>query len=128
MVLAMLRRRLIAVITGLLFLFSSLGHGFAMAGMTSGEGAGMVAAAADMMMPMASDDGSKDCSDRTDCKAHGMDMACFAHCVSVTGILPEPAVLPMVGAIRELTAIATPPLASLHGPPDPHPPRSIVLI
>jgi len=35
------RQRLIAVITGVLFLVSSLAHGFAMAGMTSNAGAGI---------------------------------------------------------------------------------------
>ena len=117
----MLCRRFIAVITAVLFVLSAGGHGLVSAGMASD--AGMAAAAADMVShdPL-------DCVEHADCAAKDTRMASFAHCVSVTGILSEPAGLPIVGAIRELTAAAARPLASHHGPPDPYPPKSIVLI
>src|SRR5262249_60620170 len=75
----MSRRRLMAVITGVLFLFSSLAHGFAMAGMAGDPRSGTTASAT----VMASDEPTMDCGDKANCTAKDMQMACFAHCVSV---------------------------------------------
>ena len=117
-------RRFIAVMTAVLFLLSTAGHGFVLAGMAYGMSMEMAAGAADM----ASHDDPMDCGEHADCTAKKVQMACFAHCASVTGILSEPAGLSIIGAARELTAAVARPLPSLHGPPDPHPPKSIVLI
>jgi hypothetical protein len=85
----------------------------------------MPAATADM----ASHDGmpcplSSDCNNDMSMQA----MACFAHCATVVGVLAEAALVPVTMVAHQLTAPVIRPLVSLHGPPEPHPPKSRILI
>jgi hypothetical protein len=79
---------------------------------------------------MASPDDTTPCPAQSDCTKHTGTpaMACFAHCITVLGFLPEPILLPvsMVGHKLDLPVVN--PLASLHGPPEPHPPKPLILI
>jgi len=111
-------RRFIAVTTAMLFLLSIAGHGFVVAGMSNADGMAMAAAAADLSMPAAGVDCDMDCAKDT-----GMHMACAALCAGLTGILTESVWLPRVFAVGELPLAPADPLASVHGPPDPHPPK-----
>lgn len=110
----------------MLFVFSVVAHGFAVAGV-AGE-AGMTGTSSDTTMTMASpgtamQDGGMACGG-TDCSGDtGMHMACFAHCAALTGIVTEPVSLPMPLAGRAVPMAAVGALTSLHGPPDPHPPK-----
>jgi hypothetical protein len=106
----------------MLFLLSIVGHGYVVAGMASDTGMSMPAVSADMTMH---DDGM-DCGTDADCaKDMRMHMACFAHCAVLAGILTEPVSLPIVLATRTVPLSPADPLASVHGPPDPHPPKSV---
>jgi hypothetical protein len=115
-------RRFIAVITAVLFSLSTAGHGFVSAGMANGPGMDMAATA-----DMAFHDASMDCGERADCAAKGMQMACFIHCATVLGILSAPNLVPVPVISRELNVPVVHPLAGLHGPPEPHPPKSLIL-
>ena len=54
--------------------------------------------------------------------------ACFAHCAIVVGIVTESAV-PSVSFVRQpLNTPVVYVLASMHGPPEPPPPKSNILI
>ena len=116
----------IAVITAVLFVLSAVGQHVVAAGMAVNGGMEMQAPA----VGMASLDDTTGCPAQSDCAKHtGMPaMACFAHCVTVLGFLPEPILLPasMVGHTLDLPVVN--PLASLHGPPEPHPPKPLILI
>jgi len=116
-------RRFIALITAVLFLLSTAGHGFVSAGMANGPGMDMAATA-----DMAFHDASMDCGERADCAAKDMQMACFTHCATVLGILSAPNLVPVPVISRELNVPVVHPLAGLHGPPEPHPPKSLILI
>ena len=114
-------RRLIAVTVAALFLFSALAHAYAATAMIR-EGGGMT-------MPIATsetashEDGSpcppSDCS--KDMPSH---LACFAHCATVIGILAEPVIISVSITGHRLDSPVVPSLASLHGPPEPPPPKS----
>ena len=54
-------------------------------------------------------------------------MACFAHCATVVGVLAEPILVPVAASLIRWICPAAP-LASLHGPPESHPPKSSILI
>lgn len=88
--------------------------GMTMAGMTSSQTADM-AADADAPCPM-----SSECSPDDGLRA----MACFAHCATVLGVLGAPVLVPVALVARLMQVPTIRPLASLHGPPEPHPPKS----
>jgi hypothetical protein len=119
-------RSYIAVIIALLFVLSSVGQHVVTAGMAVDGGMEMQAPA----VGMASPDDTTGCPTQSDCAKHtGMPaMACFAHCVTVLGFLPEPILLPASIAGHKLDLPVVNPLASLHGPPEPHPPKPLILI
>jgi hypothetical protein len=111
--------RLIALMTAMLFGLSIVGHGFAMSGaamnpMTAGmSSTGM--SSPDHAMDCDGDDGAK-------------QVACFATCASVIGILGDAAPVPLAATSREMTAPAVLALADHGSPPDPYPPKTTVLI
>src|SRR5215218_9729106 len=112
-------RSYIAVITAVLFVLSAAGQQVVAAGMVVDGDMEMQAPAVGMVLP----DDTTHCPMQSDCAKHtGMPaMACFAHCVTMLGFLSEPILLPasMVGHKLDLPVVN--PLASLHGPPEPHP-------
>ena len=112
--------RLIALMTAMLFGLSIVGHGFAM----SGAAMNPMTAAADMSTGMSSPDHSMDCDGDDGAK----QVACFATCASVIGILWDAAPVPLSPTSGEMTAHAVLRLAEHGSPPDPHPPKTIVLI
>jgi hypothetical protein len=109
------------MITAALFVFSAVAHHAVAAGMSSESGMAMSAATADL----ASHDGMP-CPSSSDCSNDmGMQaMACFAHCATVVGVLADWAAdsAATIGHATQLPA--APALKSLHGPPEPHPPKS----
>jgi hypothetical protein len=113
------------MVTAALFAFSAVAHHAAAAGMSTESGMAMPAATADMTshddMPCRM---SSDCSDDMSTLA----MACFAHCATAVGILAEAALVPVRMVAHQLKAPVVRPLASLHGPPEPHPPKTRILI
>jgi hypothetical protein len=111
-----LNRRFTALVTAILFAVSVAGHGFASshAGMKAMESA----AASDMQSPI-TDSG---CGGN-----EGDGMACFALCASAVAVLPESAALPITITVTQPLSLAELPLLSRDNPPDPAPPRSIVL-
>jgi len=111
-------RTWVAMITAALFVFSAVAHHAVAAGI--GSGMAMPAATADM----ASHDGmpcpmSSDCNSDMSMQA----MACFAHCATVVGVLADWIVGSAATIAHPMQLPATEPLTSLHGPPEPHPPR-----
>ena len=60
-----------------------------------------------------------DCS--KDMLAH---LACFTHCATVLGILAEPVIIFVSITRHRLDSAVVQMLASLHGPPEPPPPKS----
>jgi hypothetical protein len=119
-------RSSIAVITAVLFVLGAVGQHVVAAGMAVDGGMEMQATAAGMALP----DDTTHCPAQSDCAKHtGMPaMACFAHCVTVLGFLPAPILLPASMAGHKLDLPVVNPLASLHGPPEPHPPKPLILI
>jgi hypothetical protein len=115
------RRTWIATIMAALLVFSSVAHHAVAAGMSSESGMAMPAATADM----ASHDGMP-CPSSSDCSNDmGMHaMACFAHCSTVLGVLADWVAGSATTIARPMRLPATPPLTSLHRPPEPHPPKS----
>jgi hypothetical protein len=114
-------RTWVATVTAALFVFSAVAHHAVAAGMSTESGMAMPAATADM----ASHDGmpcplSSDCNNDMSMQA----MACFAHCGTVVGVLADWAVGSAATTAHSMQLPVTPPLTSLHGPPEPHPPRS----
>lgn len=110
------------MITATLFMFSAVAHHVLAAQMMPADIA-MPAA----MASMASPDHEMPCSKPSDC-AKDMTMkamACFAHCAMVLGVLAESVVIPVSFVARPLALPAVHELASLHGPPEPHPPKSL---
>jgi hypothetical protein len=119
-------RSYIAVITAVFFVLSAVGQHVVAAGMAVDGDMEMQAPA----MGMASPDDTTHCPAQSDCAKHtGMPaMACFAHCVTMPGFLSEPILPPASIAGHKLDLPVVNPLASLHGPPEPHPPKSLILI
>jgi hypothetical protein len=115
-------RRLVAVTTAALFLLSAVTQHLAAAGMVMDARMEMQAKAADMP----SQDDATHCPASSDCS--DMHMACFTHCATVLGILSEPVPVPISMIAHKLNLPAVHHLASLHGPPEPHPPKPLILI
>jgi len=109
-------RRFIALATGMLFSISVVGHGFTAshAGMKA-----MEAVAASDMQPPSSDSG---CGGND-----GGGIACFALCASAVAILPESATLPVTMVMHQPVLLAERSLPSRASPPEPAPPRSVIL-
>jgi hypothetical protein len=130
-------RRLMSVLIAILFAFSVVGHGFAMSGAlikpaasvaTTGDMAGMgnVAGMGDMARMS---DAAMDAPDHAmDCDGDGSakQMACFATCASVIGILWEIAPVPVAFSAMELPVPTVLPLVEHGSPPDPYPPKRII--
>jgi len=116
-------RTWIATITAVLFVFSAVAHNAVAAGMSKQSGMAMPVAATDM----ASHDGGMPCPLSSDCANDmGMQaMACFAHCATVLGVLADCGFDPAATVTHPMQLAVTPPLASLHGPPEPPPPRRL---
>lgn len=115
-------RTWLATITAALFVFSAVAGHAAAAGVSAASEMAMPAATGDMA---SHDDGmpchpSSDCSDRMNMQA----MACFAHCATVLGVLADWVVDTEVTIAHPVQVPVAPALASLHGPPEPRPPRS----
>jgi hypothetical protein len=106
-------RRRIALVTAMLFGISVAAHGFAASHV--GMNATTVAASD---MPSDPDSG---------CSGDGIGLACFALCASAVAILPDPAELPNVMSAARPVSAAEWPVPSRNNPPDPAPPRPIVL-
>jgi hypothetical protein len=113
-------RRLIATATAMLFVLSIVAHGFVVGGMAAEMAKTMPAASAGMTMQ----DGM-DCDTACSNDA-GMHMTCFAHCAALTGILTEPAPLRLARAAQTVLLATADPLVSVHGPPEPRPPKPIL--
>ena len=114
-------RTWVATITAALFVLSAVAqHAFA-AGMGAELGMVMSSEAAGM----ASHDGSMPCPLSTDCNndMSMQAMACFAHCATVLGVLADWVVDSLATIAHPMQASVSPPLASLHGPPEPPPPK-----
>jgi hypothetical protein len=115
-------RRWVAAITAALFVFSAVAHHAVAAGMSTERGMALPAAVADM----ASHDDDMPCPLSSDCNNMSMQaMACFAHCATVLGVLADWVVGSTVTIAHPMQLPVTPPLASLHGPPEPYPPRRL---
>jgi hypothetical protein len=116
-------RRLVATITAVLFMLSAVAHHVVAAGMSADAGMAMQATAADM----ASHD-SMPCPMSSDCSKDTsmMGMACAAHCATVLGILAEAVIISAFITGHRLDSAVASSLASLHGPPEPPPPKSHV--
>jgi len=111
-----LNRRFTALVTAMLFAISVAGHGFA------ASHANMKA-----MDVMAASDTQPSTPDHGCGGNDGGGMACFALCASAVAVLPESATLPVTMAMPQPLSNAEGFIASHDIPPDPAPPRSIVL-
>jgi hypothetical protein len=111
-----LNRRFTALTTAMLFSISVAAHGFATshANMKS-----MDAMAASDTQPSTPDSG---CGGND-----GGGIACFALCASAVAILPASVPLPMTITMTQLFSHAEQYMASRGSPPDPAPPKFIVL-
>jgi hypothetical protein len=91
--------------------------------MSAEVGMAMSAAAAGM----ASHDDGMPCPMSSDCNSDVsmQAMACFAHCATVLGVLADWVVGLAEAIAHPMHLPVTPSLASLHGPPEPHPPRCL---
>jgi hypothetical protein len=119
-------RSCLAVVTAVLFVLSAIAQHVVAAGMAADGGMEMPATVSDMPLH----DDTTHCPMQSDCaKDMGMlTMACFAHCATVLGILSEPFAEPASIIGHKFNLSVMHPLASLHGPPEPHPPRPVILI
>jgi hypothetical protein len=111
-----LNRHFTAVATAMLFSISVAAHGFVAshAGMKV-----MDTVAVNDMQPASSDSG---CGGND-----GGGVACFALCASAVAILPESATLPVTMAMPQPLLLAERSLPSRDSPPDPAPPRFVIL-
>jgi hypothetical protein len=109
-------RRFTALVTAMLFSISVAAHGFVVSHPSMEA---MDAVAANDMQPSSSDSG---CGGND-----GGGVACFALCASAVAILPESATLPVTMAMPQPLLRAEQFMASRDSPPDPAPPRSIIL-
>lgn len=115
-------RRLFALLSAMLFTLSIVGHGFMLGGM----GAKIMTAAS---AEMAAQDGAMDCDKSAGCDdMTGMNLACVAHCASLVAVLSDPTPLPVIAAVREVLSLALTVPAGRNSPPDPYPPKPVVLI
>ena len=112
------RRHVVSLLTAMLFGISVVAHGFVM----TEAGLKMSAATATMEMPSA--DHAMDCGgdEKT---AH---VACIATCAGVYAILCEPVPTPIVVTMQDLTAGVELPFSGRGIPPEPYPPKPVVLI
>jgi hypothetical protein len=112
-----LHRRLIALVTAVLFVLSTAGHGVMMAEMA----AKAIAATADMSLQSPSSDCDGGCGGND----AGMQAACFAHCASTVGIVSASIEVSVVGTVRDAAAPTARSLSGRNHPPDPHPPKRL---
>jgi hypothetical protein len=118
-------RRLVATLTAVLMMLSAVAHHSMAAGMSAEPGMAMPVQANEM----ASHEMAAPCPMSSDC-AKDMSMhamACFAHCATVVGVLAEPILVPVMAIAHQLDLPLVRPLASMHGPPDSPPPKSILM-
>jgi hypothetical protein len=111
-----LNRRFTALATAMLFSISVAAHGFAA---SHANMKAMDVMAASDMQPSTPDSG---CGGND-----GGGMACFALCASTVAILPASVALPMTMAMPQPLSHAEQFMASRGSPPEPAPPRSIIL-
>jgi hypothetical protein len=111
-----LNRRLTALATAMLFSFSVAAHGLTA---THASMKVMDAVATNDMQPPPPDHG---CGGND-----GGGMACFALCASAVAVLPVLITLPMTMAMTQRHSHEELFMASRGSPPDPAPPRSVVL-
>jgi hypothetical protein len=117
------RRMWVAAITAALFVFSAVAHAYGVSAMARDPGMAMPAVASDV----ASHEDSGSHCPPSDCSKNMLSqLACFAHCATVFGIVAEPVTIPVSVAARRLDAAVLHSLASVHGPPEPPPPKSHV--
>jgi len=117
-----LHRRLFALLTAALFTLSIVGHGFMLGGM----GAKIMTATG---AEMASQAAAMDCDKSPACDdTNGMHLVCVAHCASLVAVLSDPAPLPAIATVREVLSLALTVPAGRNSPPDPYPPKPLVLI
>jgi hypothetical protein len=110
-----LNRRIIALATAMLFSISVGAHGFA------ASHASMQA-----MDVMATSDTQPSTPD-SGCGGNDGGMACFALCAGAVAILPGSATLPVTITMSQPLLLAERFMASRDSPPEPAPPRTIVL-
>ena len=115
------RRRFVSLLTAMLFGLSIVGHGFAITAAVLK----MSAAAAATTMEMPSPGHAMDCGDDVDKGAHA---ACVAACASAVAILCEPIQMPIFAAMQDMTADVELPFSGRGIPPEPYPPKPVVLI
>jgi hypothetical protein len=111
-----LNRRFTACVTAMLFGISVAAHGFA------ASDANMKA-----MDAMATSDTQPSTPDSGCGGNDGGGVACFALCASAVAILPASIALPMTMAMTQPLSYGEQFMASRGSPPEPAPPRSIVL-
>jgi hypothetical protein len=111
-----LNRRFTALVTAMLFSISVGAHGFA------ASHASMQA-----MDVMATSDTQPSTPDSGCGGNDGGGMACFALCAGAVAILPESATLPVTIAMPQPLLLAERFMASRDSPPEPAPPRSVIL-
>jgi hypothetical protein len=108
--------RLIGIATAVLFCFSIVGHGFAMSEMS-----------AKMVMANSAVDMSQDACAGCDENPMTMHAACIALCASSVAILSDPVELLIMTVGREVNPAATRFLPGRDRPPEPYPPRLILV-
>jgi hypothetical protein len=112
-------RGFIAVVTAVLFTLSAAGQNIAASAMVTHAG----------MTVAASEAASEDHCPPSDCsKQMDQRMACFAHCATVLGILSASNLISVSVVTDKLEVPQTRRLANLHGPPEPPPPKSVIVI
>jgi hypothetical protein len=111
-----LNRRFTALVTAIFFSISVGAHGFAA---SHANMKAMDAIAASDTQPSTPDSG---CGGDD-----GGGMACFALCAGAVAILPESATLPVTIAMPQPLLLAERFMASRDSPPEPAPPRSVIL-
>jgi hypothetical protein len=111
-----LNRRFTALVTAMLFSISVGAHGFA-ASHASMQAMGVMATSDTQPSTPDSGCGGND----------GGGIACFALCAGAVAILPELATLPVAMAMPQPPLLAERSMASRDSPPEPAPPRSVIL-
>jgi hypothetical protein len=104
-------RRLLCLITALLFAVSSVAHAYA-------------ATAAAMKLPSAAIAASGHDMDGMDCgSGKATHATCIAMCATTVAILNEPVIVPLVVAAHDMVAKPELPPLGRDCSPDPHPPK-----
>lgn len=111
------RRTVIALVTATLFGVSGFGHGFMITDMSMNP----VVAAAANAMPSADP-----CADRV-CDDAMANAVCSAICASTVAVLPNPVLPRVVATATDEASTVRRSLRRRDGPPDPYPPRPIVI-